>query len=51
MDETIPEILAHLDDFERDLMRMVVKVREHRHILFAAYSAQGLDNVPSGLLD
>ena len=49
--ETVPEIIAHLDEFERDLMRMASKVREYRHVLFAAYSAQGLDSPDDLMLD
>lgn len=51
MDETIAEVLAHLDDFERDMVRMTVKIREYRHTLFAALSAAGLDSPPDDLLD
>ena len=51
MEDSIPEIIAHLDDFERDLVRMASKVREYRHVLFAAYSAQGIDTPGDGLLD
>ena len=43
---SIPEIIAHLDTFERDLMSLAREVREYRHILF-----ETLDKDPDGLVD
>ena len=51
MNEAIAEVIAHLDTFERDLESMRSKVREYRHMLFAANAAAGLDTQDSGLLD
>lgn len=42
---SVPEVIAHLDDFERDLMSMAMKVREYRHMLF-----ETLDKDPDALV-
>lgn len=48
---TIPEVIAYLDEHERDLERMRGKVRELRRMLFAAYQAEGIDTEVDDLLD
>lgn len=48
---TIPEVIAYLDEHERDLARMQAKVRELRHMLFAAMQAEGVDTEVGDLLD
>lgn len=40
------EIVAQLDVFERDLLSMVKRLREYRHVL-----SQGLDTDLDGLVD
>ena len=49
--ETIPEVIAFLDEHERDLDRMKAKVKEYRYMLFAHLQAQGLDSDDESLLD
>lgn len=51
LNEVVADVIAHLDDFERDMAAMAAKVKEYRYILFAAMQAEGLDSDLDGLLD
>ena len=49
--ESLTEVIAHLDTFERDMLDMTRRLREYRHMLFAAMQAQGLDSEAEGLVE
>lgn len=48
---TVPEVIAKLDVFERDLLNMVARIREFRYDLFASVQAEDLDNDLGDLLE
>ena len=49
--ESLAEVIAHLDVFERDLVKMASQIKEYRYILFSALQAQSLDSELGDVLD
>ncbi len=49
--ESLADVIAHLDDLERDLDQIKARVREYRYTLFSSLQAQDLDNELDDLVD
>ena len=51
MNDSLGEVIANLDVFERDLINLTMRIREYRYQLFAAMQVEGLDEEAEGLVD
>ena len=49
--ESVAEVIAKLDVFERTLIDLTMQIREYRYQLFAAIQADSLDQEVEGLVD
>lgn len=43
MSDSVAEVIAKLDVFERTLLDLTMELREYRYQLFASMQAEGLD--------